>query len=108
MGACDQACIACRLQGDTLLEQALPTEPALQPLSNHGIALNVSGELSRSETMPRTSAPCAFAVRWQIADLNVSIVDAVLFTGRTIPSFKPKAHRSECHGRSPFPGQRYI
>src|SRR5579864_3870960 len=107
LSALRQICVVCGFQSDAFLEQPLPTEPALQPLSNHGIALNVSGELSGSQTMPRAGAPCAFLTR-QIADLNVSVVNAVLFPRKTLCSFEAKAHRNQRHGRSPFPGQRCI
>jgi hypothetical protein len=52
--------------------------------------------------MPRAPAPGIFDGLVQLADLNVSVADPILFPDGTIRSFEAKARRHERHGRSPF------
>jgi hypothetical protein len=52
--------------------------------------------------MPRAPAPGIFDGLVQLADLNVSVADPILFPDGTIRGFEAKARRHERHGRSPF------
>jgi len=94
------------LQINTCPKQAAPTKPALQPLRNHRVAVNMAAELLGSEPMPHDSVPDLFNRLFQLADFNVSIVNTIFFNCGTISSFEPKAHRQERHGPAPrFPAR---
>ena len=84
-----------RLLVNTCLQQTPPAEAALEPVSDHSIALNVNTQLLGRKPPPDTPSASNGSALWiKCSNFNISIFNAVFFRRRAIARFEEKPHAS--------------